>query len=193
LLSQQNIEADLSYAYLHLIAARGGFSCTYTHRHLDDAGVDAIIYEDGRRLASDSLLTSFDIDVQLKATYQTPVEQDGYFSYSITVPRYDKLRRPQVNSPRILVVLYLPEDANEWLRHSEDCLVAKRCAYWVRLRNAPECANPKHQTVYVPRRQILSVESLIELMARFSRREEIHYEGRPALAGNDEVGDAARD
>lgn len=129
----------------------------------------------------------------MKATYQTPVEQDGYFSYSITVPRYDKLRRPQVNSPRILVVLYLPEDANEWLRHSEDCLVAKRCAYWVRLRNAPECANPKHQTVYVPRRQILSVESLIELMARFSRREEIHYEGRPALAGNDEVGDAARD
>jgi Domain of unknown function (DUF4365) len=149
-LGQQNIKADLSYAYLHLIAARGGFSCTYTYRHLDDAGVDAIIYEDGRRLAADSLLTSFDVHVQLKATYQTPVEQDGCFSYSITVPRYDKLRRPQVNSPRILVVLYLPEDANEWLRHSEDCLEAKRCAYWVSLRCLDQRCDQRERSSAAP-------------------------------------------
>lgn len=193
MLSQQNIESDLSYAYLHMIAARGGFSCAYAHRHLDDAGVDAVLHEDGRRLAPDSVLMSFEVHVQLKATYQTPAEQDGCFSYSLTVPRYDKLRKPNVNSPRILVVLYLPADAGEWLRHSEDCLVAKRCAYWVSLRNAPDSANPKHQTVYVPRRQILSVESLTELMTRFSRREEIEYEGRPTPARGDEAGDAAGD
>ncbi len=155
--------------------------------------MDAILHEDGRRLAPDSVLTSFEVHVQLKATYQTPVEQDGDFSYSLTVPRYDKLRKPQVNSPRILVILYLPGDTTEWLRHSEDCLVAKRCAYWVSLRNAPDSANPKHQTVYVPRRQILSVESLTELMTRFSRREEINYEGRHAPAGDDETGDSASD
>ena len=74
MLSQQNVEADLSYAYLHMIAARGGFSCTYAHRYLDDAGVDAVLHEDGRRLAPDTLLTSFEVHVQLKATYQTPVE-----------------------------------------------------------------------------------------------------------------------
>ena len=108
------------------------------HRYLDDAGVDAVLHEDGRRLASDSVLTSFEVHVQLKATYQSPVEQDGHFSYSLTVPRYDKLRKAQVNTPRILVILYLPADATEWLRHSEDGLVAKRCAYWVSLRNAPE-------------------------------------------------------
>ncbi len=193
MLSQQNIESDLSYAYLHMIAARGGFSCAYTHRHLDDAGVDAILHEDGRRLAADSMLTSFEVHVQLKATSQNPVEQDGDFSYSLTVPRYDKLRKSQVNSPRILVILYLPADTSEWLLHSEDCLVAKRCAYWVSLRNAPDSANPKHQTVYVPRRQILSVESLTELMRRFSRREEIIYDGRHAPAGDDEAGDSASD
>src|SRR5437879_6368467 len=54
-----------------------------------------------------------------------------------------------VNSPRILAVLYLPENADEWLCHSEDALIAKGCLYWVSLRNAAESANPKHQTVYV--------------------------------------------
>ena len=175
MLTQQNIEAELSYAYLHAVASRGGFSCTYSDRHLDDAGVDAVIREDGRKLATDSQLTSLELHVQLKATFQKPIEQDGRFSYSLTVPRYDRLRTPRVNSPRILVVLYLPPNAEDWLRHSEDGLIAKRCAYWVSLRNAPESANPAHQTVYIPRSQMLSVESLTEIMTRSSRREEINY------------------
>lgn len=175
MLTDPHIEAELSYAYLHAVAARGGFACEHALRHLDDAGVDAVVREDGRRLADDSVLTSFDLHVQLKATFQKPTESDGRFSYSLTVPRFDKLRNPRVNSPRILVVLYLPEDAVEWLAHTEDALVAKRCAYWVSLRNAGESANPKHQTVYVPRAQVLSVASLTNLMTRFSRREEVDY------------------
>jgi hypothetical protein len=74
------------------------------------------------------------------------------------------------------VVLYLPEDAAHWLSHSEDGLLAKRCAYWVSLRGAPESDNPRHQTVYIPRKQILSVDGLAELMTRVSRCEEIRYE-----------------
>jgi hypothetical protein len=176
MLTEQNIEAELSYAYLHAVASRGGFACECSLRHLDDAGIDAVVREDGRRLAGDSFLTSFELHVQLKATYQPPPEIEGRFSYSLSVPRYDKLRNPRVNSPRILAVLYLPENAEEWLCHSEDALIAKRCVYWVSLRNAPESANPKHQTVYVPRAQVLSVAALTQLMTRFSRREEIHYD-----------------
>ena len=175
MLTQQNIEAELSYAYLHGVASRGGFSCTVADRNLDDAGVDAVVHEDGHRLAPDSLLTSLELHVQLKATFQEPIEQGGRFSYSLTVPHYNRLRTPRVNSPRILVVLYLPPNAEDWLRHSEDGLTSKRCAYWVSLRNALESANPGHQTVYIPRTQMLSVESLTEIMTRSSRREEINY------------------
>jgi hypothetical protein len=175
-LTQANIEAELSYAYLLAVAVRGGFACAYADRHQDAAGVDAVVREDGRRLAADSILTSFSVDIQLKATFQQPIEQEARFSNGLTVPRYDKLRNTHVQAPRLLVVLYLPEDAADWLRHSEDGLVAKRCAYWVSLRGAPDSANPKHQTVYVPRKQRLSVEGLTDLMARFSRREAISYE-----------------
>jgi hypothetical protein len=176
-----------------MVAARGGFSCSYSDRHLDDAGVDAIVREDGRQLAADSVLTSFDVHVQLKATYQAPVERDGYYSYSLTVPRYDKLRKVHVNSQRILAVLYLPGDAEQWLSHSEDCLIARRCAYWVSLRSAPDSPNPAHQTIYIPIRQILSVDSLTELMKRCSRQEKINYESRYASAGDDEAGHSAND
>jgi hypothetical protein len=176
-LSKQNIEAELSYAYLHAVAAQAGFGCKAGARHDDDAGVDAIVSEDRRRLAKESVLTSFDLHVQLKATYQTPVEQDGKYSFNLTIPRYDKLRNPAVNSARLLVVLYLPADANDWLTHSEEAMIARRCAYWVSLKNAPASINPKNQTVYIPRRQLLSPASLTALMTQLSKREEIHYEG----------------
>ena len=46
MLTEQNIEAELSYAYLHAVASRAGFSCEYRNRHLDGAGVDAEEIED---------------------------------------------------------------------------------------------------------------------------------------------------
>ncbi len=58
-LTDRNIEAELSYAFLHAVACKAGFSCEYRNRHLDSAGADATITEDGRKLAEDSVLTSF--------------------------------------------------------------------------------------------------------------------------------------
>lgn len=175
MLTLQNIESELSYAYLHALASRAGFECTYSGRHHDSAGIDAVVREDGRRLANDSVLTSFEVHIQLKATFQPPVEQDGKYSFSLDVQQYNKLRHARVQSPRLLVVMYLPANVDEWLRHTEDGMMSKRCAYWVSLRNASDSVNSTTQTVYLPRRQFLSADSLTELMTQFSRREEINY------------------
>lgn len=175
MLSEQNIESELSYAYLHAVAVRGGFSCSHTDRHLDDVGVDAQINEDGRQLAANSSLTSFALHVQLKATRQEPVEQGGRFPFRLRVRQYNHLRETRLVTHRIMVVLYLPADPAEWLRHSEDALIAKRCAYWVSLRGASVSQNAEYQTVYIPRTQVLSIESLTEIMIRLSREEEINY------------------
>lgn len=175
MLTLQNIEAELSYAYLHAVASKAGFSCEYRNRHLDGAGVDATITEDGRELADNSILTSFAMDVQLKATYQELPEEDGRFSFSLAVGLYDKLRSAKVEAARLLVVLRLPPNAEEWLQISEDALVAKRCAYWVSLRGAGPSENQDSQTVYIPLQNILSPPGLTELMTRLSRREVIPY------------------
>ena len=175
MLTQQNIEAELSYAYLHAVASNAGFACEYTTRHMDSVAVDAVVREEGRRLAADSVLTSFELHLQLKATYQPLREVDGSWSFSLPVHQYHRLRDPHLLVQRLLVVFQLPEEAEEWLRHSEDGLIAKRCAYWVSLREAPLSENATSQTVHVPRIQLLSPASLTAIMTRLSRREVIRH------------------
>jgi hypothetical protein len=173
MLSSQNIESELSYAYLHAVASRGGIMCEVLGRHADEAGVDVQLRVKGR-LAENSILTQFAIDVQLKATKKKPVEQDGKYSYSLKRKNYDELRSVDTGAPQLLVVLFLPEDATTWLTHSEECLVTRRCAYWLTLRGAP-ATDQESRTVYIPTANLLSVEAIRDLMTRFSRREVLNY------------------
>jgi hypothetical protein len=174
MLTIQNIESELSYAYLHAVASRCGIICESTGRHTDDTGVDAVLRVRGK-LISDSVLTQFTVDVQLKASKGVPVEQDGRYSYSLRLKNYDELRSTATGSPQLLVVLVLPPKPEEWLTQSEDCLVARRCAYWLSIRDAPESTNETHQTVYTPRQNVLSTELLLDVMTRFSREEVIDH------------------
>lgn len=177
MLTQANIEAELSYAYLHAVASRAGFACEWRNLHLDGAGVDATVTEDGRMLAADSRLTYIPVDVQLKATYTDLPEANGKMSYPLEIHQYDRLRSVTVGSPRLLVVLRLPRDPAEWLRVNAESLLAKRCAYWVSLRSAPAVVDQDSRTVYIPSENILTPGQLTQVMTRFSRQEVIAYEG----------------
>lgn len=175
LLSENNIKAELSYAYLHAVAARAGFSCQAGDRHEDGIGVDAKLRVK-ERFWTDSILTNFTVDIQLKATSDAAMERDGTFRYSLPLKNYDELRSIECQAPQLLVVLWLPEDGEQWLVHSVERLICQRCAYWVSLRGAPASANDTAQTVSIPKDNHLSVPKLRELMGRFSRREAINYE-----------------
>lgn len=173
LLSENNIKSELSYAYLHAIAARAGLACHAADRHTDGAGVDAVLRA-RERFDPASIYTDFTVDVQLKATCATPPLHDGRFSFWLKRDAYDKLRNPGAAAPRLLVVLFLPDDPAEWLVLSEDALVAKRCAYWVSLFGAPD-GSETGSTVYLPRQNALAVESLRNLMTDFSLGQRPRY------------------
>lgn len=91
------------------------------------------------------------------------------------IERYNDLRQATAPLPKFLTVLFLPEDPVSWLVHSETELVTKRCAYWVSLLDAPASKNKSGQTVYLPQRNVLSVEGLRSLAERLSREEKITY------------------
>ncbi len=175
LLSENNIKAELSYAYLHAVAARAGFSCQAGDRHEDGIGVDAKLRV-RERFGADSVLTNFTVDVQLKATSEDAAEIDGKYRYSLRLKNYNELRSTECQAPQLLVVLWLPADNGQWLLHSAERLICQRCAFWVSLRAAPASANDTAQTVSIPIGNHLSVPHLRQLMARFSRREVINYE-----------------
>ncbi|QEH35524.1 hypothetical protein OJF2_40760 [Aquisphaera giovannonii] len=90
MLSDQGIESELSHAYLHAVASRAGFACEVSGRHLNNAAVDAVVREDGRRLDPSSVLTSFDHHVQAKATAIRPIEHAGSYSRRLPLNQYNR-------------------------------------------------------------------------------------------------------
>ncbi|MBB4064230.1 DUF4365 domain-containing protein [Gellertiella hungarica] len=175
-LTSQNIESELSYAYIHAVAASAGMGCEVAGRHDDAAGVDAKITAWGP--FKGGLLQEVDLKVQLKATVKPPTLAGSCFSYSLAgIPRYDDLRSTEVATPRILVVLFLPSRPEEWVSHSTDALMLRNCAYWVSLRGADPSSNATAQTVYIPQMQKFDPAGLTELMSSLSRFELPSYKG----------------
>lgn len=62
------------------------------------------------RLAADSVLRNFTVDVQLKATASNAVEKEEHLSYSLPIKNYNDLRSLATTAPQLLVVLFLPAD-----------------------------------------------------------------------------------
>ena len=176
-LGDNDIKAELSYAYLHAVAARAGFACEYGGRHADGLGIDARIdVKERLRPPEEFPLTRFTVHIQLKATATTCPLIENRYSYSLTLEHYDKLREEQ--SPPIFLVLFLmPNDPAEWLSASEEQLITKRCAYWVSLAGAADSGNRTEQTIYVPKINVVDVDGLRALATRIAGREEITYEG----------------
>lgn len=170
-LSPPNIESELSYAYLHAVASMAGMACSVGSRHEDNNGVDATLTAWGP-FNGGGYLTEVDIKIQLKATIAKPVDDGSNLSYFLSgVNRYNDLRTPTVDVARILVVLFLPTDAQEWLSHSEDELALRKCAFWQSLRGAPATANGSGATIYLPKLQKFTPEGLTEIATRLSRRD----------------------
>ena len=76
-------------------------------------------------------------------------------------------------TPLLLVVVLVPPKVEDWLQQSESELCLKRCAYWVSLRGQPESNNQSTVTVYLPRQNIFSVDTLKTLMRRIASGEPI--------------------
>ena len=170
-LSPPNIESELSYAYLHAVASKAGMACSAGSRHEDNNGIDATLTAWGP-FNNGGYLTEVDIKVQLKATIANPIDDGANLSYFLSgVSRYNDLRTATVGVARILVVLFLPKDAHDWLNHSADALALRKCAYWQSLRDAPATANESGATIYLPKAQMFTPQALTELCALLSRRD----------------------
>ena len=78
---------------------------------------------------------------------------------------YDLLRDP-TQTPRVLVVLDLPRDDDQWIKVTTDELILRRCAYWLSLVRAPETDNRSSVTVRIPMENVFDVKNLRLIMDR---------------------------
>ena len=174
-LSNNDIESELSYAYLHAVASRAGMGCRLATRHEDNRGVDATLTAWGP-FPKGGYLEEIDIKIQLKATTTGTKVKNGFIPYFFDgIQQYNDLRRKTMATHRILVVLFLPKDDKNWLKISVNQLILRNCAYWLSLRGAAESQNDSGQTVYIPESQVLDTNNLKAICTRLSRKEEINY------------------
>ncbi|PUA19151.1 DUF4365 domain-containing protein [Glaciimonas sp. PCH181] len=167
-LSDNDIESELSYAYLHAVASFSGANCQSASRHSDNRGIDAQLTAWGP-FPGGGARQEVDLKVQLKATVAMPSSTGTHFSYHLKdIERYNDLRGLTYSVPRILVVLFLPQNKAHWILSSDAELSLKKCAYWVSLAGAEESANKSGITVYLPKNQVLTSESLSKLFVDLS-------------------------
>lgn len=161
-LTNNDIESELSYAYLHAVASKAGLNCKVENRHGDNYGIDARI--DYFAPIPNTWRTDVSIRIQLKATINRGAETITHISYPFRgINQYDRLRTNLGEPHRILVVLFLPDNPVEWLNISHDELLLKQAAYWVCLYGAIASDNEISQTIYLPKANLLTPKSLISV------------------------------
>lgn len=170
MLSENEIKEELSYAYLHAVAAKVGYSCDRPNKDKDS--IDAKVFarwEDSEGIE----FTSPEISFQLKATVKCEVK-NGKFSFDLSMKNYRDLKKKHP-FPRLLLVLVLPENSEEWLDVSSEYLISKKCCYWCNMMPLPDINNDSKIRVAIHTSNLLTPEILRKLMEKSARREEIGH------------------
>lgn len=158
---------ELSKAYVAAVAARCGFKLGTWSR--DDDCLDVTIGAAG--VLGGGTLAGPKLDLQLKASNDPSHDHPEHVSWSLSRAHYDILRGNAFVS-RILVVLVLPAESAEWVHHSADSLILRRCAYWESLRGRGPIEGTQDSTsIRIPKSNVFSPSALERLMEKVSREE----------------------
>jgi hypothetical protein len=155
LLTPADREEALSRAYIQAVAAGAGY--VVATMDFDRDGVDVEIKAGGAMRPS--------VAFQLKATVNLGEAVDGVFRFPLKRRNYDLLRE-QTQVPRVLAVLSLPKDEQDWLHITAERLMLQRCMFWVSLAGAPETENKESITVSIPDENRIDIGNLRRLMEK---------------------------
>ncbi|WP_143108991.1 DUF4365 domain-containing protein [Bradyrhizobium sp. Rc3b] len=152
---------EFSGAYIRAVCAAAG--CSLSVPSIDH---DKIDYSVKSRVIG-LVRTKPQIDIQAKCQMSGLASSDP-ISYPLDLETYDNLRDPLVSIPRILVLVLVPPNVNEWLSQSHRELVMSHCAYWLSLKGAAESSNTTTQTVHLPKNNVFNPAALQVMMSNTS-------------------------
>jgi hypothetical protein len=149
------------------VAAQAGVNCAEPD---SDYGVDLCLRRvraRGRR----HLDAGGQVDLQLKSTTRA-LESDTEIRHDLDVTTYEDLREEMDNCPRLLVLLVLPDEEEQWLEQSPEQLILRRCVYWQSLTGSPPTSASSTVRIAIPRINIFSVEAIRQILARLQRKDD---------------------
>ena len=154
-LSENDVKSELSHAYIHALAVNGGYAYQPGPQP-DRISVDAVIVSGEKSKPQ--------MDLQLKAASSPRIREDG-LHFRLGAKNYNDLRELPRRNPIILAVLELPPNRDDWLDCDGEGLTMRRRAWWLSLAGYPE-TDAETQTVILPHSQLLTPNSLTDLMTR---------------------------
>ena len=155
-------KSRLSLACIEAVSSQAGYQVVEIK--VDEDSVDATFYGDFGLKPR--------IDFQAKATARDLVKSDGQIHYPLPKKNYDDLRVESI-TPRILIIMLMPDDPDDWIEQTDEALCVRHGVYWQSILGAPDSANTDSVTVYVPIANMLDSEQLLRMMRKAERREAI--------------------
>ncbi|MCX2922134.1 MULTISPECIES: DUF4365 domain-containing protein [Streptomyces] len=109
------------------------------------------------------------IEAQVKCTSSPDVRED-HIRFPLKVKNYNQLAGADYEMPRFLFLVLAPADPFTWSHATEDRLHLSHAAYWLCLHDQEPLPLDNRsaqgtRTVYVPRANLLTVDSLHDLFA----------------------------
>lgn len=153
-------------AYVFALASAAGLLAS--RPILDVDGVDWLIASPGPM----GTTRSPKIEVQVK-TWSNPTGNDESWSYRLKQVHFNALAGPGFMVPRYLVLVIVPNAISGFALCDADCMKLHHAAYWVSLAThdpvPSEPGAPASVAVRVPRKNLLTPDTLVALVASDSR------------------------
>jgi hypothetical protein len=159
------MKEELSVSYVHMLSSATGLTLGEWSQDYDCRDVTL----------SSSVDYSPDlygprIDIQLKCTGQESVDRADTIAWSLDSRAYHKMSRRNRSIPALFCVLVAPPLAGHWLESNQQGLLARSHMYWLWGHTfPPQEEDQRTQTVHLPKTNLLTPRSLLELMEEASR------------------------
>lgn len=148
-----NMMERFSLAYLEAVASQAG--CWIADPRIDRNSVDGVLMGEVNGLPSA-------FGFQAKATSQDILRGD-HLNFRLPIGDYNHLKLP-ARFQRILIVLRMPNETEDWLNQTDEELCMRHCAYWSSLIDESEVPNTSNIRVHIPLTNMFNSESLTGLM-----------------------------
>ncbi|MBI4146122.1 DUF4365 domain-containing protein [Candidatus Woesearchaeota archaeon] len=165
MITDNDIKEGLSKAYVKAVCNMAGYIIAADE---NDYGFDLTVRDVTVRARAGGgqrfVPSGHNLDVQLKATADFRKEA-GQIVYRLDNKNYNDLVDTSAGTPRILVVLCMPDNRTEWINQDVNSLIIKECAFWVYLGGREPAENEDSKTtIQIPEANVFSVENLTRIM-----------------------------
>jgi Domain of unknown function (DUF4365) len=162
-------QESFSYAFIGAIITAAGYTFKLASREEDNTGIDLTIAAPS---LTGKVLSFPKLDAQVKCTTSTAIIKETQLHYPLLIQNYDSLRVSNPLLPRLLIVVLIPKPRSDWLKSTEEQTILQKSAYWISLKGKPKIAKAK-PTIYIPRANLLTPDSLQEIMKRIADSEDL--------------------